>query len=76
MSLSTFNIKKLNARFREMISAIYDVKCDKSIWLKLSCGSKDRTMYVSCIYSPIKVHMQIVCKSVMKSQVLTLVKLE
>ena len=59
-----------------MISAIYDVKYDKSIWLKLSCGNKDRTMDVSCIYSPIMVHVQIVCKSVIKSQVLTLVKLE
>ena len=48
-------------------SAINDVKYDKSIWLKFSCGSKDRTMYVSCICSSIKVHMQIVCKSVMKS---------
>ena len=35
-----------------MISTINDVEYDEStcIWLKLSCGGRDKTMYVGCIY--------------------------
>ena len=32
-----------------MISTINDVEYDESIWLKLSCGCRDNTMYVGCI---------------------------
>ena len=34
-----------------MISTINDVEYDESIWLKLSCGGRDKTMYV---YLPIQ----------------------
>ena len=36
-----------------MISVIDDVEYDESIWLKLSCGCRDK-MYVGCIYLPIQ----------------------
>ena len=29
---------------------INDVEYDESIWLKLSCRGRDKTMYVGCIY--------------------------
>ena len=29
-----------------MISIINDAKYDESIWLKLSCGGRDKSMYV------------------------------
>ena len=38
----------------EMISIINDVEYEKSIWLKLSCGGRDKSMYVGCIYLPIQ----------------------
>ena len=38
----------------EMISLINDVEYDESIWLKLSCGGRDKSMYVGCIYLPIQ----------------------
>ena len=34
-----------------MIRTINDVEYDESIWLKLSCGGRDKTMYV---YLPIQ----------------------
>ena len=38
----------------EMISIINDVEYDESIWLKLSCGGRDKSMCVGCIYLPIQ----------------------
>ena len=40
-----------------MISVINDVEYDESIWLKLSCGGRDKSMYVGCIIYLFKVHM-------------------
>ena len=37
-----------------MISVINDVEYDESIWLKLSCGGRDKSMYVGFIYLPIQ----------------------
>ena len=35
-----------------MISVINDVEYDESIWLKLSCGGRYKSMYVGYIYLP------------------------
>ena len=37
-----------------MISIINDVEYDESIWWKLSCGGRDKSIYVGCIYLPIQ----------------------
>ena len=37
-----------------MISVINYVEYDESIWLKLSCGGRDKSMYAGCIYLPIQ----------------------
>ena len=37
-----------------MNSIINDVEYDENIWLKLSCGGRDKkSIYVGCIYLPI-----------------------
>ena len=41
-----------------MISIINDVEYDESIWLKLSRGGRDKSMYVGCIYLPIQGSIQ------------------
>ena len=38
----------------EMISISNDIEYDEKTWLKLSCGGRDKSMYVGCIYLPIQ----------------------
>ena len=39
---------------QEVISVIYDAEYKESIWLKLSLGGRDGSMYIGCIYLPIQ----------------------
>ena len=39
---------------QEVINIIYDAEYKESIWLKLSFGGRDGSMYIGCIYLPIQ----------------------
>ena len=39
---------------QEVINVIHDAECKESIWLKLSLGGRDGSMYIGCIYLPIQ----------------------
>ena len=39
---------------QEVINVIHDAECKESIWLKLTLGGRDGSMYIGCIYLPIQ----------------------
>ena len=39
---------------QEVINVIHDAEYKESIWLKLSLGGRDGSMYIGCIYLPIQ----------------------